>query len=72
MELDNPCKYSFQDLLYAYDPLSDNIHLHKLYALSQNERNKKVKKMCDQIGWYYKDVRGKDGVIYTAFSPFQK
>lgn len=70
----NPCKYSFQDLLSASAPQSGNkpLTLPKLYALSQEERNKTVKALCEKAGWFYQDVVGSDGVVYTAFSPFKK
>lgn len=39
-----------------------------LYALRQEDRNREVKKMCQESGWYWKDMKSYDE-IYTAFSP---
>lgn len=64
----NPCKYSFDDLLIAAGHPPDTT---ELYTLSQFDRNKTVKKLCDIAGWYYEDMPGNDGIIYTAFSPYQ-
>lgn len=66
MEPINCCQYSFVELLQA-------VGLHssfkfKLYALSQEDRNERVKMMCEEAGWFYKDIE-KNGVIYTSFSP---
>jgi len=66
-ELINPCKYSFQDLLTASP--EKTLTLTELYSLSQEDRNRKVKELCQKAEWFYKDTVGQDGVIYTAFSP---
>ena len=66
-QLLNPCSYSFDDLIKASEyPIS----LSKLYNISQKERNNIVKNMCDIAGRYYNDIKGTDGIVYTAFSPF--
>lgn len=64
--LDNPCKYSFKDLLIAVKKSTDTTELH---SYTQINRNKAVKEFCRIAGWYWEDVTGKDGIIYTAFSP---
>jgi hypothetical protein len=66
MELYNPCKFSFVDLLYA----ADELNLYKeLMNMTQEHRNTEVKRLCKKAKWYYKDVKFSDGVVYTAFSP---
>ena len=65
-QLLNPCSYSFNDLIKAS---GQTIDLKTLYKISQKERNIMVKYMCNVAGWHYYDVKGTDGVIYTAFSP---
>jgi len=62
----DPCKYSFDDLLKASDQVMDIVDM---YTLSQDEINNLVKFLCDKVGWHYKDTKGTDGIIYTAFSP---
>ena len=64
----NPCRYSFEDLIKASET---EISLQKLYAMSQEERNNRVKEMCKLAKWYYTDVE-KEGMVYTAFSPERK
>ena len=59
------CSYSFQDLMRAAGWNDDTT---KLYAMSQEDRNEEVKKMCRDSGWYWKDMKSYD-TIYTAFSP---
>lgn len=66
MEPINCCKYSFSDLIQAVG-LPNSFKL-TLYSLSQEERNKRVKIMCQDAGWFYKDIE-QNGVIYTSFSP---
>jgi len=71
----NPCKYSFKDLLTAADAAAVSkkpIETAALYKLSQQDRNRVVKDLCKICGWYFEDVKGSDGVIYTAFSPEYK
>ena len=65
-----PCKYSFKDLISAANgkPV-DNLFIDSLYKLPQTDRNKMVKELCHLAGWYFEDVKGSDGIIYTAFSP---
>ena len=70
----NPCNYSFRDLLntvfkskYTQDQI--NTYLQNLYNLSQYERNNVVKYLCKEAHWYFEDIKGSDGIIYTAFSP---
>lgn len=62
--LEDPCLYSFQDLF--------NINNEKMpinfYDYNRKDINKIVKKLCKKIGWYYKDIKSKDGEIYTSFS----
>ena len=70
--LSNPCKYSFKNLVDAAKSNSNFAHeynLQLLYTLTQSERNKAVKILCNQAGWFYQDIIGKDGILYTAFSP---
>jgi hypothetical protein len=43
--------------------------IQKLYSITQKERNMEVKNMCKMAGWFWKDVKGIDGQIYTSFSP---
>lgn len=62
----NPCKYSFTDLMIAASKVPCTTDL---YILSQFDRNKIVKKLCYTAGWYYEDVIGDDGILYTSFSP---
>jgi hypothetical protein len=69
-ELINPCKYSFQDLLTASS--EENLTLTELYSLSQEDRNVRVKELCQKAGWFWKDTLSHDGVMYTAFSPYKK
>ena len=68
----NQCKYSFKDLLNASNVFNSTdqitVFLTNLYKLSQQERNKVVKELCDKAGWYWEDNKGSDGIIYTAFS----
>ena len=84
MNLLNPCKYSFKDLVFAtnlsyteYESEAESMksidkYLKILYSLSQVEKNNEIKKLCKESGWYFKDVIGDDGIIYTSFSPFIK
>ena len=60
----NYCKYSFQDLINS---ACSTIDLTTLYNMSQVKRNETVKKLCTTAGWYFEDVMGSDGNIYTAF-----
>lgn len=48
VELLNPCKYSFKNLLDSVK--ENNVTLSELYALSQEDRNRKVKELCKQAG----------------------
>lgn len=64
--LDNPCQYSFIDLLKA---AKKSTNTSELYSYTQTKRNKIVKELCYISGWYWEDITGKDGIIYTAFSP---
>jgi hypothetical protein len=66
MTLYQPCKYSFQELL---ETAGESNIKERIYSISQEERNKEVKRICKKIGWFYKDTLGSDGVTYTAFSP---
>lgn len=59
------CTYSFKDLMRAAGRSDDTT---VLYAMSQEDRNKEVKKMCQESGWYWKDMKSYE-TIYTAFSP---
>jgi hypothetical protein len=69
----NPCNYSFAQLIKMAHPDFSSGQLdeikYQLYALSQHERNDVVKYLCNRASWYYDDVKGSDGVIYTSFSP---
>jgi hypothetical protein len=63
--MDNPCLYSFVDLLNA----SNNpITIEQLYNMNQQEKNTTVKKCCDIAGWRWKDVVS-NGIVYTSFAP---
>lgn len=64
--LKDPCKYSFKDLIEA---CGLKVDLDKLYGLLQEDRNIVVKEMCDIAHWYWDDVIGDDGEVYTAFAP---
>lgn len=59
------CTYSFKDLMNAAGRSDDTI---VLYDMSQEDRNKEVKKMCQESGWYWKDMKSYERT-YTAFSP---
>lgn len=63
--LDNPCAYSFDDLLSAAG--SDKTK-EDLYKLSQEQLNQQVKILCKKAGWFYKDII-EDNILYTSFSP---
>jgi len=69
MELLNPCKYSFKDLLISAGKPHDEHALIELYDLPQEERNRKVMELCKIADWYYTNIISDDGVTYTAFSP---
>jgi hypothetical protein len=60
-----PCLYSFKDLLQAAGKSTDT---KVLYAMSQTLRNEEVKKLCQDAGWFWKDVNCQ-GTVFTAFSP---
>lgn len=65
-----PCDYSFNDLKNEVRDEGYNIiSLKELYAMSQENINTEVKKMCVRAGWYWKDVIGFGNIVYTAFSP---
>lgn len=64
--LKNPCSYSFKDLLIAANHPPDTTELN---TMSQDDKNLMVKALCLIAGWYYQDINGRDGIIYTAFSP---
>lgn len=74
IKLLNSCKYSFKDLfienIKSSNLITDSLEeeLLQFYKLPLEERNKIVKKMCMNIGWYYEDIY-KDNCVYTAFSP---
>jgi len=65
----NPCKYSFNDLIKASN---FQISTEDLYNMSQKERNKYVKNMCNKAKWFFEDVIGNDNITYTSFSPYLK
>tara|TARA_Y100000389_G_C17096141_1_gene333672 strand:+ start:304 stop:501 length:198 start_codon:yes stop_codon:yes gene_type:complete len=63
--MDNPCLYSFIDLLNA----SNNpITIEQLYNMNQQDKNNIIKKCCDIAGWCWKDVVS-NGTVYTSFAP---
>lgn len=67
---DKECNYSFWDLykeVYGRDA-SDN-EKSAFTALSQAEKNKKIKRWVEQVQWIYEDRIGADGATYTAFAP---
>ena len=66
----NPCKYSFNDLIIASN--SKDISVEYLMTLSQTNLNNTIKKLCAMSNWFYEDVTGKNGVIYTSFSKYRK
>ena len=74
VKLVNPCKYSFRDLFIENIKSSNLItnslekELLQFYDLPLEERNKIVKKLCKNVGWYYEDI-DKGDCVYTAFSP---
>lgn len=59
------CTYSFKDLMRAAGRSDDTT---VLYEMSQEDRNEEVKKMCQESGWYWKDMKSYEKT-YTAFSP---
>ena len=77
MKLDNPCMYSFEDLVSStYETiLARGGYLSKkqlnklLLNVTQFKRNDSVKMMCNISGWYWCDVVGSDMITYTTFSP---
>lgn len=74
IDLLNPCKYSFEDLIFAAKKETGQLtpSIKQLLLLSQTKRNEEVKALCNQAKWFYKDVIGRDGVLYTSFSPHLK
>lgn len=74
IDLLNPCKYSFEDLLFAVKKETGQLtpSLKHLLLLPQSKRNDEVKHLCNQVKWFYKDVIGSNGVLYTMFSPYLK
>ena len=73
----NACEYSFRDLVICAKNISNNDsfldeYLKVLYSLKQPVRNIEVKKLCKEANWYFKDIVGTDGIVYTSFSPLQK
>ena len=72
-QLISACSYSFRDLLQAAMPESgtDDIdrELERLYALSHEEKNARVRELCALCGWHSRNQKGDDGLIYAAFSP---
>jgi len=73
IQLITPCKYSFEDLLNAFSRKTGfKIDKNELYKLNQQDRNDIVKELCKYSQWYWSDIIGSDGIIYTAFSPNKK
>ena len=66
----NACKYSFNDLIIASK--CTDISTQSLISLSQTELNTIVKRLCIYSNWYYDDIIGTDGVVYTSFSKYKK
>lgn len=67
MNLYKTCEYSFNDLIKTSGDLCS---IEYLLNLSQEKRNEVVKELCGISGWYWKDVKGNDGKVYTSFSPY--
>lgn len=63
-DLIDPCLYSFQDLFKA---CNEKMPVN-FYNQSREDINKTIKRLCKKIKWYYKDIKTKDGEIYTSFS----
>lgn len=64
------CAFSFRDLfIAAYGREPDGRELQLLYALSQEERNKTVKRWAKKADWEVTERTGSDGVTYLAFAP---
>ncbi len=64
------CAYSFKDLYKA--AFSQEISEEKWVQfgkISQDERNKLVRRWAQKAGWEIKDKPGTDGLTYTAFCP---
>jgi hypothetical protein len=67
--LKNPCNYSFKDLIEA---CGVEVDLNDLYGMLQEDRNTVVKEMCTLAHWHWEDIKGDDGIVYTAFSPMRE
>jgi hypothetical protein len=66
--MDYSCQFSFDDLFQArFGRRMKDKEKSEFYALSQKERNQIVGRWAKAAGWYTKNKRGSDGVIYTAF-----
>lgn len=67
------CAYSFSDLyIAAHGKPPERTELDMLYALSQVDRNTRVREWAQQAGWGVEERVGSDGTAYTAFCPLWK
>jgi len=65
-KLFNYCDYSFKNLI---DKSNYDITIKELYDMSHDDRNEKVKELCNKASWFWEEQLGKDGNKYIAFSP---
>lgn len=67
--MSSECAYSFADLYVASEgkKMSEKFR-EKFFKMSQEKRNKLVKKWSEKAGWWTEERVGSDGKIYTAFS----
>lgn len=64
------CRFSFDDLhLARFGRVMTGDEKDALYALSQNERNKKVGEWARDCSWVTEDITGDDGIVYRSFMP---
>lgn len=64
------CQFSFAQLFAAATGRSwTSAENAELAALTQNERNIRVRELAKQANWFVQDVTGRDGLVYTAFWP---
>ena len=64
------CSYSFWDLFEAANKRQATVtEKNNFQKITQEERNKLVKKWAKKASWGVDDRVGSDGKIYTAFCP---
>lgn len=73
VHMGDECGYSFWDLFEASHNRKATVKEKKEFEeISQEERNKLVKKWARKANWGVDDRKGTDGQIYTAFCPLWK